>query len=151
MSQSRPKSLIFEKTSNLSSLEKIAKLISAEIIKEDRFCLWLDADMGAGKTTLTRYILRELGLDEKTPVTSPTYTYLNEYKINGKWIAHLDLYRMNGGDDLYELGLSETRPFSGYIVEWPEAVEDPDPLHPTHILNIQALEPSLRSYKFYKT
>ena len=106
---------------------------------------------GRRKTTLSRFLLREMGLDEKIPVTSPTYTYINEYNIDGRWLAHLDLYRLVGSADLQDLGISDTRPFSGYIVEWPNAVEDPEPLHPTHILKIESTKSSCRTYKFYRT
>lgn len=142
------KKSIFEQSASLESLKEIANKVCNEIKELQTFCLWLDGPMGAGKTTLTRYIMRGLGLSEDIPVTSPTYTYLNEYKIGTRWIAHLDLYRLEGSGDLNDLGLTDTRPFSGYIVEWPEAVEDPDPLHATHILEIKATEPSLRQYRF---
>jgi tRNA threonylcarbamoyl adenosine modification protein YjeE len=142
--------LIFEKTVNEETLANLAENISEELLSVSEFCLWLDAPMGAGKTTLSRYLLRKMGLDEKIPVTSPTYTYINEYNIDGRWLAHLDLYRLEGASDLQDLGIAETRPFSGYIVEWPNAVEDPEPLHPTHILKIESTKSSCRTYKFYR-
>lgn len=143
--------LIFERISTEETLHEVAKEISKELMSHKEFCLWLDAPMGAGKTTLSRFLLRGMGLDEKIPVTSPTYTYINEYNIDGRWLAHLDLYRLVGSTDLQDLGIADTRPFSGYIVEWPNAVEDPEPLHPTHILKIESTKSSCRTYKFYRT
>lgn len=136
--------------SDLKNLHKVAKSIAQELDRWDNFCLWLSADMGDGKTTFTKYLLVALGLSESTPVVSPTYTYLTEYYVNNKWIAHLDLYRLNGSENLLDLGLSDIRPFTGFIVEWPQAVRDPDPLFPTHVLEITASSPVHRLYHFFE-
>ena len=144
------KKLIFETSADLDGLKTVAERVFAELKVKKAFCLWLDAEMGMGKTTLTNHLLREFGLSERIPVTSPTYTYLNEYFVNNIWIAHLDLYRMSGSENLYDLGLFETRPFSGYIVEWPRAVIDPDPLQPSHILTIRWKQCS-REYRLFET
>jgi tRNA A37 threonylcarbamoyladenosine biosynthesis protein TsaE len=73
-------------------------------------------------------------------VTSPTYTYLNEYQISGSWYAHLDLYRGDKAPSAEELGLADARLFRGVFVEWPPvdaagAAADPY-LAPTHVLEI---------------
>lgn len=106
------------------------------------FCLWLVGGLGAGKTTFTGELLRVLGLPEGIPVTSPTYTYMNEYRIGAgtdeRWYAHLDLYRAAGRLDPSELGVFDARPFRGVIVEWPERLGDPEALSSTHLLQIDA-------------
>ena len=88
-------SRVFSINANESDLAEVARKISASLLAKDPFCLWLQGPLGAGKTTVTGYVLRELGLSGKTPVTSPTYTYMNEYPVNKSWFAHLDLYRAN--------------------------------------------------------
>ncbi len=101
------------------------------------FCLWLKGDLGAGKTTLVRRYLYAQGLTPKHPVNSPTFTYIQEYEINGKWYAHLDLYRLIENGEFDELGLiGDYRNFYGYFVEWPEALQNPALLMPSHILEI---------------
>jgi tRNA threonylcarbamoyl adenosine modification protein YjeE len=118
------------------------------------FCLWLQGGLGAGKTTLTGYLLRALGLPPNIPVTSPTYTYMNEYCIssgeNAGWYAHLDLYRASSNLDVSELGVFDARPFRGFIVEWPEMLSDPESLAPTHVLRIELAEGGARrSYELF--
>lgn len=112
------------------------------------FCLWLQGGLGAGKTTLTGYLLRAMGLSPSIPVTSPTYTYMNEYCIpsgeSAGWYAHLDLYRASSHLDVGELGVFDARPFRGFIVEWPEMLADPESLAPTHVLRIELAEGGAR-------
>ena len=111
------------------------------------FCLWLEGEPGAGKTTLTRFLLQKLGLDPRIPVQSPTYTYLNEYKIKGKSYAHMDLYRVGEDGFREDLEWIIDRQFHGYIIEWPSAPSEAI-IPPTHKLEISTMENS-RNYTFY--
>ncbi len=61
----------------------------------------LSGDLGAGKTALVRGLAREMGSADA--VTSPTYAIVNEYRAERK-ICHFDLYRLSGGDALWEIG-----------------------------------------------
>lgn len=88
--------------------------------------VWLRGDLGAGKTTFTKSLLRSFGLAEHVVVQSPTFTYINEYCIGQKYFAHCDFYRC----DHFALAeeLLEYRDFYCILVEWPEKVSDaPDP------------------------
>ena len=101
------------------------------------FCLWLIGDLGAGKTTLARHLLRGLGVPAHVPVTSPTYTYMNEYRTPvGVWYAHLDLYRAKDSFSLEDLGLVDARRYRGFLVEWPEAIPKNPAIDPTHVLTL---------------
>ena len=124
----------FHDLDNLTS-KVVAELSSPDTPKP--FCLWLSGPLGAGKTTIVGQLLRKLGLPELMPVTSPTYTYMNEYQIGTRWFAHLDLYRTK--ESLYseDLGLADARSYDGFFVEWPEKkINDPF-LQPTHTLTIE--------------
>ena len=149
--------LAWSKTVSLGSLGDIAGAIAKSLLEyaaatSGPFCLWLQGGLGAGKTTFTGSLLRALGLGDSIPVTSPTYTYMNEYHIPSGlaagWYAHLDLYRAAAGLDVGELGVFDARPFRGLIVEWPEMLADPESLAPTHILRIDmAAGGSSRTYE----
>jgi tRNA threonylcarbamoyladenosine biosynthesis protein TsaE len=81
--------------------------------------LYLQGDLGTGKTTFARGFLEQLGVD--TPVRSPTYTLLELYESGTISLLHLDLYRLHSPSELDELGLREwARPGHAWLVEWPE-------------------------------
>jgi tRNA threonylcarbamoyladenosine biosynthesis protein TsaE len=134
-------SILWKATLGPNELDSAAAAVFGHLAgTKERFCLWLQGPLGAGKTTLTGRILRRLGLPEIVPVTSPTYTYLNDYQIGGRWYAHLDLYRGDKAPSAEELGLADAREFQGVFVEWPPqkaggGTDDPY-LAPTHVLEI---------------
>ena len=81
--------------------------------------LYLQGDLGSGKTTLARGLLRELGVEGT--VRSPTYTLLECYEPAGHRVLHLDLYRLSGAAELAPLGLrDELGPGALLLIEWPE-------------------------------
>jgi tRNA threonylcarbamoyl adenosine modification protein YjeE len=77
----------------------------------------LEGELGAGKTTLVRFICRALGVPEHVAVTSPTFALLHE--LSGRVpILHADLYRLGDPDELVELGLHEQLSTHVAFVEW---------------------------------
>ena len=80
-------------------------------------------DLGAGKTAFTRGLARGLGYRE--PVTSPTYTIVNEY-IGGRLpLFHFDMYRLGSAEDLWDIGWEDYLDRGGVCaVEWSENVEE---------------------------
>ena len=80
-------------------------------------------DLGAGKTAFTRGLARGLGYAE--PVTSPTYTIVNEYLGGRIPLFHFDMYRLASSDDLWDIGWEDYLDRGGICaVEWSENVED---------------------------
>ncbi len=83
----------------------------------------LQGDLGAGKTVFARGFARGLGITE--PVSSPTYTIVQEYQLpEKKRLYHLDLYRINSPESALAFGVDEffDDPNGFALVEWPERV-----------------------------
>lgn len=80
----------------------------------------LRGELGAGKTTWVRALLRGLGYAGRVP--SPTYTLLEHYDVGGLIVVHLDLYRLASEGELENLGLRDwlAAPATWVLVEWPD-------------------------------
>ncbi len=80
----------------------------------------LSGDLGAGKTTLARGILKALGLQEEAP--SPTFAIVQPYDLPEVRMPvwHVDLYRLEEATEAAELGLDEARDHAVLLIEWPE-------------------------------
>lgn len=80
-------------------------------------------DLGAGKTAFTRGLAQGLGITD--PVTSPTYTIVNEYLSGRIPLFHFDMYRLSSSDELFDIGWEDYISRGGVCaVEWSENVED---------------------------
>ncbi len=112
-----------KKIYNLAQLPEIINLIIVSLKSNSINIVTLTGQLGAGKTTLVQSLLRTWGVQEA--ITSPTFTYVNCYKLNtGLKIYHFDLYRLLTLDNFIELGFDEYlgQPNSLVIIEWPEII-----------------------------
>ncbi|WP_295450706.1 tRNA (adenosine(37)-N6)-threonylcarbamoyltransferase complex ATPase subunit type 1 TsaE [uncultured Thiodictyon sp.] len=92
---------------------RLAAVLPSQVV------IYLRGDLGTGKTTLARGILR--GLGHQGPARSPTYTLIEPYEIGPRRVYHLDLYRLADPEELEYLGLRDFLSDEAlWLVEWPE-------------------------------
>lgn len=103
-------------------------------------------DMGAGKTTFIKALCEQLGVQE--PVTSPTFSIVNEYEGSAAKVYHFDFYRLKNQDEALDMGYEEYFYSGNYcLIEWPEKIPD---LLPNHYIkvSIQLQEQQSRLFTF---
>ncbi len=102
---------------DVAATKALAAKVAAEL--QPGFIVYLQGELGAGKTTFVQGLLQSLGY--AGIVKSPTYTLVEPYSIAGKEFYHFDLYRINHPQALEEMGLRDY--FDGVaicLLEWPE-------------------------------
>jgi tRNA threonylcarbamoyladenosine biosynthesis protein TsaE len=102
---------------DVAATERLGAVLATAL--QDGLVIFLLGDLGAGKTSLVRGVLRELGY--QGAVKSPTYTLLEEYTVAGKDIIHFDLYRLSDPEELDLIGIRDY--FNGKaccFIEWPQ-------------------------------
>lgn len=113
----------------------LAKAVTAPAV------VFLQGQLGAGKTTLTRAWLRALGYTG--PVKSPTYTLVEPYTVNQQLIYHFDLYRLSDPEELEAMGFRDYLDNSLCLIEWPQKGAGWLP-QPALILSLEVLDDQSR-------
>ena len=86
-------------------------------------CIALWGDLGAGKSTLSRALLRAMADDDALEVPSPTFTLVQNYDLR-LTVAHFDLYRLSDPAELEEIGFADALDSGVCLVEWPDKAGD---------------------------
>ena len=112
--------------SNLTQTELLGERIAEFLIRFNGLAIfYLDGELGTGKTTLVRAILKAMGW--KGAVKSPTFSILEECYIADKDIFHSDLYRLENQNDFEMLGIEINENSKGILfIEWPEKIKKPN-------------------------
>ncbi|MCZ2084177.1 MULTISPECIES: tRNA (adenosine(37)-N6)-threonylcarbamoyltransferase complex ATPase subunit type 1 TsaE [unclassified Kaistella] len=98
--------------------------------------LLLKGNLGAGKTTFSQFLLKNLGSQDE--VSSPTYAIVNEYDTPKGNVFHFDLYRMKSADEVEDIGIHEYLDNAFLcIIEWPEVYEVELAHFPHHEMTIE--------------
>ncbi|KMQ69343.1 ATPase [Chryseobacterium sp. FH2] len=108
---------------NIKNIEDWQEVVTQITPELKHNILLLKGNLGAGKTTFTQFLLKNLGSEDE--VNSPTYSIVNEYNTpNGK-VYHFDLYRLKNIEEVYDIGIEEYLDNAFLcIIEWPEVYED---------------------------
>ncbi|MDE3269446.1 MAG: tRNA (adenosine(37)-N6)-threonylcarbamoyltransferase complex ATPase subunit type 1 TsaE [Pseudomonadota bacterium] len=133
----------------LASLEDVdtcVATVAPRLLCNDYFCLWLNGDIGVGKTYWVNRFLHHLGLTDDVVVNSPTYIHAREYRIAADIYNHADLYRLANTAEFLALNIDHSR-YRGEIYEWASPANCC--VAPTHRLNIEFNDsPDKRKYVF---
>lgn len=103
----------------IHQLEEWKDIVNQIIPNLQHNILLLKGNLGAGKTTFSQFLLKELGSSDE--ISSPTYSIVNEYDTPKGKVFHFDLYRLKSVEEAYDFGIEEYLD-NGYlsIIEWPE-------------------------------
>jgi len=105
-----------------AALERLAAALAAVLPPRVVIALW--GDLGAGKTTLVKWVAAAVGIDP-ADVVSPTFGLIHEHPMpaGGRVIVHADMYRLSGVAELAETGWEDALSGAGWVfVEWPERI-----------------------------
>lgn len=104
---------------DVQATEALGAVMARALKQRPGAVVYLEGDLGAGKTTLARGFLRALGVEGT--IRSPTYTLMELYRAGAAEILHMDLYRLNDPAELHNLGLSDFPPDRAFwLLEWPQ-------------------------------
>lgn len=103
---------------SLSQLKRIAEDMAAEVIAP--YSVFLEGELGVGKTTFSQFFIQKLLVEKKQSITSPTFNIVQIYDTTKGSVWHVDLYRINDGREIFELGLLEAMHECICLIEWPQ-------------------------------
>jgi len=114
--------------SKLENTKKIANIFAKNIVKGDVVLFY--GEVGVGKTTFIKSLVNSLEKTDKkniSEITSPTFSLMNQYKLNKFDIHHYDLYRLKSEKDILSLNIFEDISDKIILIEWPEILGEHKP------------------------
>ena len=122
-------------TASLENIEIVAHNILNNLTSKTVF---FKGEMGAGKTTLIGKIISVLGA--KVPVSSPTFSLVNEYETQNGLIYHFDLYRIKSDEEALDIGIEDYLNSQCWVfIEWPNKIKNLWPEH-YNLIEIETLD-----------
>ena len=112
--------MIIESENRMMAIgEDLGRHVKSEIL--ENYVIFLEGNLGAGKTTFVKGFMKGMGFKEI--VNSPTFSLIELIELDTHYVFHVDLYRINRKNELYELDLHEETDLdkpSVHLIEWPE-------------------------------
>ena len=132
-------------TYNISEIDQVAEELLKQVSSKT---ILFKADMGVGKTTLIKALVKALGSDDI--VTSPTFSIVNEYKILNQKIYHFDFYRIKNEEEALNFGIEDYLVTDSWIfMEWFEKIPNLLPLE-NDLVTIELNNNTSRTLKLSK-
>jgi tRNA threonylcarbamoyladenosine biosynthesis protein TsaE len=106
----------------INNESELDKLVDAFLeVSKDEKIVFLYGDLGAGKTTFVKHLVKRLGSEDEA--SSPTYSLVNEYDVIDGKLFHIDLYRLKDEQEALEIGIEDYL-YSGHycMIEWPQII-----------------------------
>lgn len=103
----------------LQEVDRVSEILINNITTK---VLLFNGEMGSGKTTLIKALVKTLGSNDE--VSSPTFSIVNEYHLNGDKIYHFDLYRVHDLEEALDFGIEDYLYANHWVfIEWPEIIK----------------------------
>ncbi len=135
-------SKLIHQSLEISAVQDWDKVISV-LSKMEFSCLLLQGDLGSGKTTFVKHLVKALGSEDS--VTSPTFSLVNIYEAPHIKIVHMDLYRLESYEELFNAGIEEYLSSDAFcIIEWPEILLKSSEIANAVLLTIQVSDDGRR-------
>lgn len=130
----------------LKDLYELQEIVTQIIEKISYSRILFIGELGAGKTTMIKEIMKQMGCKDQG--SSPSYSIINQYEGKDAPIYHIDLYRMETVEETFALGIEEIL-YSGHycFVEWPQIIMDFID-EDYHVLQIEIIENNHRKIRF---
>ena len=104
----------------IDKLKRIATDLANSI--EPPYTILLQGKLGMGKTTFSQFFLQEILINKNQAITSPTFNIINIYNTIKGEVWHVDLYRLEKKEEIFNLGLLEFINYGIALIEWPELI-----------------------------
>jgi len=109
--------MTLELSFDLNSIDNVAETLLKKVTTKT---ILFYGEMGIGKTTLIKALVRKLGGDQ---VTSPTFSIVNEYEVDTDLVYHFDFYRIDDENEAYDIGIEDYFDSGHWVfIEWPEKI-----------------------------
>lgn len=132
--------LVFE-SMRIEELRGLAQILAPYLRKGD--VIALEGDLGAGKTTFARFLIRYIA-GEEVEVSSPSFPLVQSYYLPRLRVFHFDFYRLSDVEELDELGFDDALSEGLVLIEWPERIGDSLPADRLEIVLEETADPQAR-------